>query len=693
MRVRSYITSLVAMSTVGGLLLSWSIQRRYVDIETKSLQSGVNSLIGSQVNHTWQQVDQFLVTCGLVINSNVVYLGANVGQQRETLRESLVGLGGHSLSPTQQASLKTIDHKIGTIQNLVRRKMAMPKAKTATSALSVTIRKEYAQETSELKTVFEAFEREVSELIANTEQDIERARAELPRTIFLLSGVYILGLLLLWFWTVNSLIQPIESLTTDVESAMKTGEAFEHEDSGPQEIYRMSTVIHQFITSLSEQVENRTKQLSQALSDLQSAQSNVLEEKNQAEANVLRRTEELNQALERETKLVDVLDNANKKLSRSMKLKDQFLANMSHELRTPLNAVLGLSEAVAEEIYGPINPAQAKALGTIDESGRHLLNLINEILDLSKIEAGKIEPVLEETQIESVCRAVLESVGTQAQKKNLTVTYTNTSKSPTVILDPQRLRQALYNLLGNAVKFTTHAKCIGLDVSDSREGMCVSFSVWDEGPGISKEEQEILFEPFVQLDGGLSRKNEGTGLGLAIVHRMSKALGWELSLETEVGKGSRFTVEIPNREQWKDADETVELTYADVEKRIGKVQSVFSCLLVDDQLETITYVRDFLESKGHTVWMKSSVSDALETFERHEPTFIVTDLNMPGINGVEFIKMIRSRQASSNSPVIVAITAKLTQEVEEECMTAGADAVLSKPLSVQDFELMLTRSV
>ncbi|MEE2902325.1 MAG: ATP-binding protein [Myxococcota bacterium] len=583
MKVRSYITSLVALSTFSGLLLSWSIQRRYADIEAKSMQSGINSLIGTQTNQARQQIDQYLVTCELVIKSNVLYLGANVGQQREILKESLVGLSKHSLSPVQQDSLQRIDRKIGRIHSLVQRKMAVSSARTSSSSVSKAIRGEFAQETSDLKTVFDSFNHEVSELIFRTEQDIAELRADLPRTILLLGVGYIFGLLMFWFWTVNSLIQPIESLTTDVENAMKTGEAFEHEDTGPKEIYRMSTVIHKFITSLSEQVEDRTKQLSQALSDLQSAQSSVLEEKEQAEANVLRRTEELNEALERETKLVDVLDNANKKLSRSMKLKDQFLANMSHELRTPLNAGLGLCEAVAEEIYGPVNAAQAKALGTIDESGRHLLNLINEILDLSKIEAGKIEPILEVTQVDNVCRAVIESVTAQAQKKNLNVSYTNTSKTPTVVLDPQRLRQALYNLIGNAAKFTPSGRSIGLEVCDSREGMCVSFTVWDEGPGISEEEREILFEPFVQLDGGLSRKNEGTGLGLAIVHRMSKALGWELSLETEEGMGSRFTIEVPKREQWKDADETVELTYADVASVIKKGSSDHSTIVIDEE--------------------------------------------------------------------------------------------------------------
>jgi|GEM_PF-4403539 len=583
MKVRSYITSLVALSTVSGLLLSWSIQRKYAEIEAKSLQSGINSLIGIQSNQTRQQIDQFLVTCELVIKSNVLYLGAHVGQQHEILKESLVGLSKNALSPLQQERLQKIDRKIGLIHRLVHRTMAVPSARTSSSSLSNNLRREFAQETADLKAVFDNFNHDVSELIFRTEQDIAESRAVLPRNILLLGGGYIFGLLMFWFWTVNSLIQPIESLTTDVENAMKTGETFEHEDTGPQEIYRMSTVIHEFITSLSEQVENRTKQLSQALSDLQSAQSSVLEEKEQAEAKVLRRTDELNEALERETKLVDVLDNANKKLSRSMKLKDQFLANMSHELRTPLNAVLGLCEAVAEEIYGPINPAQAKALRTIDESGRHLLNLINEILDLSKIEAGKIESTLEVTQIDSVCHAVIESVTVQAQKKSINVCYTNTSKNPTVVLDPQRLRQALYNLVGNAVKFTPNGKSIGLDVCDSREGMCVSFTVWDEGPGISKEEREILYEPFVQLDGGLSRKNEGTGLGLAIVQRMSEALGWELSLETEEGQGSRFTIEIPNREQWKDADETVELTYADVASVIKKGSTDHSTIVIDDE--------------------------------------------------------------------------------------------------------------
>ena len=185
MKVRSYITSLVALSTFSGLLLSWSIQQRYADIEAKHA-SGVNSLIGTQTNQTRQQIDQFLATCELVIRSNVLYLGANVGQQRESLKESLVGLSKHALSPVQQDSLQKIDRKIGLIHSLVQRKMAVPSARTSSSSVSNTLRKEFSQETTDLKAVFDTFNHEVSELIFRTEQDIAVLRADLPRTILLL---------------------------------------------------------------------------------------------------------------------------------------------------------------------------------------------------------------------------------------------------------------------------------------------------------------------------------------------------------------------------------------------------------------------------------------------------------------------------------------------------------------------------
>ncbi len=240
---------------------------------------------------------------------------------------------------------------------------------------------------------------------------------------------------------------------------------------------------------------------------------------------------------------------ANAELAKAARLKDEFLASMSHELRTPLNAILGLSEALQDQIYGALNPKQLKALLGIEESGRHLLDLINDILDLSKIEAGKMELEISPVPVDSVCQASLRIINQIAKGKQLKITSTFDSAVMLVRADGRRLKQILVNLLSNAVKFTPEDGAIGLEVNgDVKQGM-VHFAVWDTGIGISQKDMEQLFQPFVQLNGTLSRPYPGTGLGLALVHRMVELHGGSITVQSELGKGSRFTVSLP----WQEA--------------------------------------------------------------------------------------------------------------------------------------------
>jgi signal transduction histidine kinase len=221
------------------------------------------------------------------------------------------------------------------------------------------------------------------------------------------------------------------------------------------------------------------------------------------------------------------VQNANKKLqivndelAKAVRLKDEFLANMSHELRTPLNAILGLSEALLEGVYQPLNDRQSKALHNIEESGRHLLILINDILDLAKIDAGKMELEISSVVVDIFCQTCLRFINQAAYKKQLKISSTIDSQVDQIQADERRLKQILVNLLSNAVKFTPEAGAIGLEVSGDPTRQCVQFIVWDTGIGIAKEDIERLFRPFLQLDSGLSRKHSGTGLGLALVYRM-----------------------------------------------------------------------------------------------------------------------------------------------------------------------------
>jgi len=251
-------------------------------------------------------------------------------------------------------------------------------------------------------------------------------------------------------------------------------------------------------------------------------------------------------------------------LANVARLKDEFLASMSHELRTPLNSILGMTEALTDEIYGDLTPRQRKALGTIDASGRHLLSLINDILDLAKIESGQVELSYATVDVNALCQAALHLVQPTAEKKQITLTFVPDPAVKLITADGRRLKQILLNLLSNGIKFTPEGGAVGLQVIGAQapteaanagaqgagsaaghEAAVVQFVVTDTGVGIAPAAMEQLFKPFVQVDSSLSRQYDGTGLGLALVYRMVELHHGTVTVASEVGKGSRFTVALP----------------------------------------------------------------------------------------------------------------------------------------------------
>jgi PAS domain S-box-containing protein len=245
-------------------------------------------------------------------------------------------------------------------------------------------------------------------------------------------------------------------------------------------------------------------------------------------------------------RLQEELRRTNAHLESLGKMKDEFFANMSHELRTPLNAVLGQAEAMEEGYFGPITPEQRTALKTIEESGRHLLSLINDVLDITKSTVGHLELEFAPVPVEEVCQESLRLVREQARRRGISVSYASDGAVPSLWADRRRLRQVLINLLSNAKKFTPEGGQMGLSVRAGPEDT-VAFTVWDTGRGSSEADRARIFEPFVQLDSGLDRRHEGSGLGLALVHRLVALHHGRVELESEVGKGSRFTVVLPRQ--------------------------------------------------------------------------------------------------------------------------------------------------
>ncbi|MCX6081825.1 MAG: PAS domain-containing protein [Chloroflexi bacterium] len=245
------------------------------------------------------------------------------------------------------------------------------------------------------------------------------------------------------------------------------------------------------------------------------------------------------------------LKNANFQLEKAARLKDEFLSSMSHELRTPLTGILGLSEVLQLQTYGPLSDKQMTAMNHIASSGRHLLEMINDILDFSRIEARQLILRLAACQVTQVCQSGLRAISDQAQKKNITTKFAIDRPGLVIQADPGRLKQMLTNLLSNAIKFTPAGGSIGIEVTSSQVEQVTRITVWDTGIGIRSEDRPRLFQTFVQLDASLARQYNGTGLGLVLVKRLAELHGGSVSVESSFGVGSRFTISLP----WEAGDD------------------------------------------------------------------------------------------------------------------------------------------
>ena len=237
------------------------------------------------------------------------------------------------------------------------------------------------------------------------------------------------------------------------------------------------------------------------------------------------------------------LASKNIELEHASRLKSEFLANMSHELRTPLTSILGFSSILKQQIFGTLNDKQHLYTHQINQSGQHLLSLINDVLDLSKIEAEQMRLEISPISINELCENVIALVREQADARKIKIHHTVPPHLPDLMADELRVRQMLLNLLSNAIKFSAEEGEIGLDIKTQAEE--VQMTVWDQGIGIPEDKQHLLFKPFQQIDGALSRSREGTGLGLALTRRLAELHSGTVEVKSCEGQGSQFTIRLP----------------------------------------------------------------------------------------------------------------------------------------------------
>jgi PAS domain S-box-containing protein len=439
--------------------------------------------------------------------------------------------------------------------------------------------------------------------------------------------------------------------------------------------------LQQAYEELEQRVQERTAELS-LTNDLLVQE---VEERRRVEAALEQQRSNLARQVEEQTKDLRL---ANAKLAHAARLKDEFMANMSHELRTPLNAILGLSEALQEEIYGPLTEKQMVSLHNIEESGRHLLDLINDILDLSKIEAGKTELEIGPVMVEGLCQSSLRLIRNQAHKKRLTVTEHIDNSVTNIRADERRLKQILVNLLTNAVKFTPADGEIGLHISGDSENRVLRFAVWDTGIGISPADMERLFRPFEQIDSGLARQHEGTGLGLALVVRLVEMHGGSVTVESEVGKGSRFTISLP----WYESDLLEEETMENVTDEPVTVcprtpgSALRRALIIEDSPSAAEQITRYMNELGIQTTVYTQGEQAVAHTLDVQPDIIVLDILLPGVSGWHILKSLKSDPSTRHIPVLIVSVV----DDQTKARDMGAEGYMVKPISRHQFHEALS---
>lgn len=439
------------------------------------------------------------------------------------------------------------------------------------------------------------------------------------------------------------------------------------------------TLFYFLLTKVDKNLEQRRVKLIQAKAELEESHHQLSEYNQTLESKVEERTMQLAQSMKN-------AEEAQRLAEKASETKSIFLANMSHELRTPMNAIIGYSDILIEEVDDLRKELVLPALQTIQASGKHLLGIISEILDISKIEAGEIELYLETFRLEPLIEEVAGMIRPISDKNGntLIVNYIQKDDNLTIYSDIVRVRQSLYNLLSNACKFTSEGTItLSIDSYEMNNQEWVSLAVEDTGVGMGQQQITKLFQPFSQADISTTRKYGGTGLGLAITKKFCEMLGGDVTVKSVVDQGSTFTIHLPVQAQ----NPLAEASFTQWEDPGVVLEGSLNILLIDDDKTIHDLVKRYLSPKGYSITSSYRGMEGIQAAQNIKPNIIILDIMMPEMDGWQVIRALKDYPELAKTPVIMMTM------VDDENFghSLGASEYLLKPINLKKLSEVLSK--
>jgi len=400
----------------------------------------------------------------------------------------------------------------------------------------------------------------------------------------------------------------------------------------------------------------------------------------QAEEQLRKLNTELESRVEQRT---EQLTEAKLEAERANLAKSEFLSRMSHELRTPMNSILGFAQLME---MGELAPVHKKRVHQIIKSGKHLLQLINEVLDMSKIEAGTMSVSLEPVQLKGIIAEIMDVVYPLAEKQNISVKFLETPACNLFVqADGQKLKQVLLNLINNAIKYNKENGSVKVEcnlLTQDRSKQVIRISVIDTGKGIAKEDMQKLFTPFERIGAEIT-EIEGTGLGLAVAKKLTKAMNGTIGVESKIGVGSTFWIELPQAE---GQSERHERHYGSTKPDDEKAGVSGTILYVEDNMDNIRLVEDIIKEHRPSIHLLSKMygKNTVKCATDYRPEFILLDLNLPDIHGSKVLELLKENELTKSIPVVI-LSADAMPKQMKKLLKSGAEDYLTKPLDVVKF--------